>query len=181
MPSTCGDGREVAVPLLDQAPVRPGDPRPQAIWALALNYTLHIEETGLTTSANYPQIFLRMPICLVGHRSRSSVPDPASREAYEYEGELAVIIGKPGRHILGEALRSCRRLFLLQRRLGARISGPQPPIRLGKNFEHSGSFGPWLMTPDEFGDPADTRIITRVNGIERQNAKISGCSSTCRG
>ena len=45
---------------------------------------------------------------------------------------------------------------------------------LGKNFERSGSFGPWLMTPDEFGDPADHTLITRLNGIERQNAKISG-------
>ena len=45
---------------------------------------------------------------------------------------------------------------------------------LGKNFERSGSFGPWLVTPDEFGDPAEHTLITRLNGIERQHAKISG-------
>jgi 2-keto-4-pentenoate hydratase/2-oxohepta-3-ene-1,7-dioic acid hydratase in catechol pathway len=101
---------------------------PHATWALALNYKLHIEETGLTTSQIYPQIFLRMPICQVGHNEGS---------VREYQG--------------------------YNRQFG-----------LGKNFERSGSFSPWLMTPDEFGDPADHTLITRLNGIERQRAKISG-------
>ena len=43
---------------------------------------------------------------------------------------------------------------------------------LGKNFERSGSVGPWLMTVDEFGDPKKQRVITRLNGIERQNAPL---------
>ena len=72
---------------------------PQATWALALNYKLHIEETGLTTSLEYPQIFLRMPICQVGHKAPLWAPRLSIAEAYDYEGELAVIIGKPGRHI----------------------------------------------------------------------------------
>ncbi len=45
---------------------------------------------------------------------------------------------------------------------------------LGKNFERSGSFGPWLVTKDEVGDPAERTLVTRLNGIERQRAKISG-------
>jgi 2-keto-4-pentenoate hydratase/2-oxohepta-3-ene-1,7-dioic acid hydratase in catechol pathway len=44
---------------------------------------------------------------------------------------------------------------------------------LGKNFEQSGSTGPWLMTKDEFGDPKAQRVITRLNGIERQNAPLN--------
>src|SRR4029078_1566919 len=48
---------------------------------------------------------------------------------------------------------------------------------VGKNFERSGSFGPWLMTPDEFGDPADHTLITRLNGKERRHARISGMRS----
>ena len=44
---------------------------------------------------------------------------------------------------------------------------------LGKNFEQSGSFGPWLMTPDEFGDPNDHELITRLNGVEKQHASLS--------
>ena len=45
---------------------------------------------------------------------------------------------------------------------------------LGKNFEESGSFGPWLMTPDEFADPYEHEIITRLNGQVRQHAKLDG-------
>ena len=77
---------------------------PHATWALALNYKLHIEETGLTTSPDYPQIFLRMPICQVGHKQPLWAPSQKIAEAYDYEGELAVVIGKPGRFIKrGEA------------------------------------------------------------------------------
>ena len=110
---------------LDDIAFDPVIREPHATWALALNYTLHIEETGLTTSQTYPQIFLRMPICQVGHKEPLWAPRKNIAEAYDYEGELAVIIGKPGRYIKrARSLQSCRRLFLLQRRLGARISGP---------------------------------------------------------
>ncbi len=148
---------------------------PHATWALALNYKLHIEETRLTTSPDYPQIFLRMPICQVGHRQKLWAPNKRIAEEYDYEGELAVIIGKPGRfikrdqafaHVAGYSCYnegSVREYQRQNRQFG-----------LGKNFERSGSFGPWLVTPDEFGDPADHTLITRLNGIERQRAKISG-------
>ena len=58
-------------------------PEPHATWALALNYTLHIEETGLTTSREHPQLFLRMPIAQVGQKARSrlTMPAPPSRVA----------------------------------------------------------------------------------------------------
>ena len=55
----------------------------------------------------------------------------------------------------------------------ATISGTTAISDLGKNFEESGSTGPWMMTPDEFGDPQAQRVITRLNGIERQNAPLS--------
>ena len=139
---------------------------PHATWALALNYKLHIEETGLTTSLEYPQIFLRMPICQVGHKMPLWAPSPKIAEAYDYEGELAVVIGKPGRFIKREqafdhvAGYSCYNEGSVRE-----YQGHNRQFGLGKNFERSGSFGPWLMTPDEFGDPADHTLITRLNGI----------------
>ena len=93
---------------IDDIAFDPVIPEPHATWALALNYTLHIEETGLTTSTEYPQIFLRMPICQVGHGEELWAPDLGIAEAYDYEGELAVIIGKPGRHALGRVLPALR-------------------------------------------------------------------------
>jgi 2-keto-4-pentenoate hydratase/2-oxohepta-3-ene-1,7-dioic acid hydratase in catechol pathway len=144
---------------------------PNAIWCLALNYKLHINETGLTTSAQYPQIFLRMPCSQVGHLQPILCPDPAVATKYEYEGELAVIIGKGGRHIPVErALEHVAGYSCYNEGSVREYQSHNRQFGLGKNFEQSGSFGPWLMTPDEFGDPAGHRIITRVNGIERQNA-----------
>jgi 2-keto-4-pentenoate hydratase/2-oxohepta-3-ene-1,7-dioic acid hydratase in catechol pathway len=148
---------------------------PQATWALALNYKLHIEETGLTTSLEYPQIFLRMPICQVGHKAPLWAPRLSVAEAYDYEGELAVIIGKPGRYIKpANAFDHVAGYACYNEGSVREYQGHNRQFGLGKNFERSGSFGPWLMTPDEFGDPADHTLITRLNGIERQRAKISG-------
>ena len=148
---------------------------PHATWALALNYKLHIEETGLTTSAVYPQIFLRMPICQVGHNMPLWAPNRKIAQAYDYEGELAVIIGRPGRFIKrDEALAHVAGYSCYNEGSVREYQGHNRQFGLGKNFERSGSFGPWLMTPDEFGDPAEHTLITRLNGIERQRAKISG-------
>jgi 2-keto-4-pentenoate hydratase/2-oxohepta-3-ene-1,7-dioic acid hydratase in catechol pathway len=146
-------------------------PDPQAIWCLALNYKLHINETGLTTSAKYPQIFLRMPCSQVGHMQPIVCPDPSIATKYEYEGELAVIIGKGGRHIpVEKALDHVAGYSCYNEGSVREYQGHNRQFGLGKNFEQSGSFGPWMVTPDEFGNPASKRIITRVNGIERQNA-----------
>jgi len=148
-------------------------PDPQAIWCLALNYKLHINETGLTTSAKYPQIFLRMPSTQVGHNRPILCPDPKVAVKYEYEGELAVIIGKGGRHIpVEKALDHVAGYSCYNEGSAREYQGHNRQFGLGKNFEQSGSFGPWLMTPDEFGDWQKHRIITRVNGIERQNATL---------
>jgi len=150
-------------------------PEPHATWALALNYTLHIEETGLTTSREFPQIFLRMPIAQVGHRQELWAPRLDVAEAYDYEGELAVIIGKPGRHInRANALDHVAGYACYNEGSVREYQSHNRQFGLGKNFERSGSFGPWLMTPDEFGDPAKHTLVTRLNGIVRQRAALSG-------
>jgi 2-keto-4-pentenoate hydratase/2-oxohepta-3-ene-1,7-dioic acid hydratase in catechol pathway len=160
---------------LDDIEFDPVIREPHATWALALNYKLHIEETGLTTSQTYPQIFLRMPICQVGHKVPLWAPNLKIAEAYDYEGELAVIIGKPGRFIKREdAFAHVAGYSCYNEGSVREYQGHNRQFGLGKNFERSGSFGPWLMTPDEFGDPADHTLITRLNGVERQRAKISG-------
>jgi 2-keto-4-pentenoate hydratase/2-oxohepta-3-ene-1,7-dioic acid hydratase in catechol pathway len=164
-------GSKKGVRSLDGVAFDPVIPEPNAIWCLALNYKLHINETGLTTSAKYPQIFLRMPCSQVGHNQPILCPDFAISTKYEYEGELAVIIGKGGRHIpVEKALDHVAGYSCYNEGSVREYQGHNRQFGLGKNFEQSGSFGPWMMTPDEFGDPSKHRIITRVNGIERQNA-----------
>ncbi len=160
---------------LDDISFDPVIREPHATWALALNYKLHIEETRLTTSPVYPQIFLRMPISQVGHKEALWAPRKDVAEAYDYEGELALIIGKPGRYIKRrDAFGHIAGYSCYNEGSVREYQGHNRQFGLGKNFERSGSFGPWLMTPDEFGDPETHTLITRLNGIERQNAKISG-------
>src|SRR4051812_18070078 len=86
---TAAAGKSVDLSL-DDIEFDPVIREPHATWALALNYKLHIEETGLTTSPDYPQIFLRMPISQVGHNMPLWAPRLKIAEAYDYEGELAV-------------------------------------------------------------------------------------------
>lgn len=148
---------------------------PNVIWCLGLNYALHREETGLKTSEHFPHLFQRMRSSHVGHLQPMLCPDPTVAIRYEYEGELAVIIGKGGRHIPVERALDHVAGYSIYNDGSVREYQlhNHPVVGLGKNFERSGGFGPWLMTPDEFGDPASHRIITRLNGIERQNASTN--------
>ena len=93
--------------------------------------------------------------------------------------ELACVIGKPGRFIKrDEAFAHVAGYSCYNEGSVREYQGHNRQFGLGKNFERSGSFGPWLMTPDEFGDPADHTLITRLSG----NApRCRACCSTCRG
>jgi 2-keto-4-pentenoate hydratase/2-oxohepta-3-ene-1,7-dioic acid hydratase in catechol pathway len=158
---------------LEQVQLDPVIPEPHATWALALNFQGHIQETGLTTSPDYPQIFMRMPISVIGHNEMLWCPHPAIAKTFDYEGELAVVIGTPGRHIPpGRALSHVAGYACYNEGSVREFQGHNRQFGLGKNFERSGSFGPWLMTPDEFGDPKTHRVITRLNGVEKQNQSL---------
>jgi 2-keto-4-pentenoate hydratase/2-oxohepta-3-ene-1,7-dioic acid hydratase in catechol pathway len=159
---------------LEQVELDPVIPDPHATWALALNFQAHNEETGLTTSPDYPQIFQRMPITVVGHGQALWCPDPAVAKTFDYEGELAVVIGTPGRHVPAvRALSHVAGYACYNEGSVREFQGHNRQFGLGKNFERSGSFGPWLMTPDEFGDPKTHRVITRLNGVEKQNESLA--------
>lgn len=145
---------------------------PHATWAVALNYAEHQAETGLTRS-QFPEMFLRVPTSVTGHLRELQPPRPPSDKAFDFEGELAVIIGRPGRyitekdalsHVAGYACYNEGSVRAYQRH--------NRQFGLGKNFERSGSFGPWLMTADEFGDYRKQRVITRLNGAEKQHCPL---------
>jgi 2-keto-4-pentenoate hydratase/2-oxohepta-3-ene-1,7-dioic acid hydratase in catechol pathway len=98
---------------------------------------------------------------------------PAVSSQLDYEGELAVVIGVAGRdipmesaldHVAGYACYNDGSVRDWQRHTSQ--------ITMGKNFDATGGFGPWLVTPDEFGDPADHRITTRLNGAVMQDTGV---------
>jgi 2-keto-4-pentenoate hydratase/2-oxohepta-3-ene-1,7-dioic acid hydratase in catechol pathway len=147
--------------------------QPHAFWALALNFKNHIQETGLTTSDKYPQIFVRVPWSFVPPNAPLVAPPPDVARAFDYEGELAVVIGKGGRHIpIERALDHVAGYCACNEGSVREFQRHNRQFGLGKNFEHSGSYGPWLMTADEFGDPATHGLITRLNGIVRQKSGL---------
>jgi 2-keto-4-pentenoate hydratase/2-oxohepta-3-ene-1,7-dioic acid hydratase in catechol pathway len=157
-----------------QVTLLPLIPDPHALWALALNFRTHIEETGLVTSKDYPQVFLRTAASQVAHLAPLKAPPFEIGSAFDYEGELAVIIGRGGRHIpVDKALDHVAGYSCYNEGSVRNFQEHNRQFGLGKNFEASGSFGPWLMTPDEFGKPQDHTVSTRLNGVTRQHAPIS--------
>lgn len=148
--------------------------RPNAMWALALNFKSHIAETGLQTNGDYPHLFMRMPASYVGSGEPIVAPPEAVARAFDYEGELGVIIGKPGRYIPeARAMEHVAGYTCLNEGSVREYQVHNRQFGLGKNFEASGAYGPWLMTRDEFGDPATHTVLTRINGVVRQRAPLN--------
>lgn len=147
--------------------------RPNAMWALALNFKSHLAETGLQTNTDYPHLFMRMPASYVGSGEPLVAPPEAIARAFDYEGELGVIIGKPGRYIPEQrAMEHVAGYTCLNEGSVREYQVHNRQFGLGKNFEASGSYGPWLMTSDEFGEPARHTVLTRINGVVRQRAPL---------
>jgi 2-keto-4-pentenoate hydratase/2-oxohepta-3-ene-1,7-dioic acid hydratase in catechol pathway len=166
-------GRQ-ASEIVGNVTLKPFLDKPNAMWALALNFKTHIEETGLTTSLEFPHMFLRIPSSFVGHDGTLLRPPPEVARAYDYEGELGVVIGRAGRHIpVDRALEHVAGYTCLNEGSVREYQIHNRQFGLGKNFEASGSYGPWLMTADEFGDPGRQWISTSVNGIVRQKAPLN--------
>jgi 2-keto-4-pentenoate hydratase/2-oxohepta-3-ene-1,7-dioic acid hydratase in catechol pathway len=161
-----------ATHALDDVILDPVIPNPGAIWCAALNYAAHQEEVGRTRS-EYPEIFLRTPASVVGHKQPLVAPYGDLVTRYDFEGELVAIIGKGGRHIAEkDALRHVAGYAVGNEGSVRDYQRHNRQYGIGKNFEASGSVGPWMMTADEFGDPYAQTIITRSVGIEKQNCSI---------
>lgn len=153
-----------------QITFQPVIPQPQAIWCIGLNYMSHREETSHWGSAE-PTIFMRMPVSQVAHGH--PIVKPRVSEQLDYEGELAVIIGKTGRHIPeADAFAYVGGYSCYNEGSVRDWQKHSPQYGAGKNFYASGAFGPWMVTPDEFGSPDDNRITTKLNGEIVQDSSI---------
>jgi acylpyruvate hydrolase len=143
---------------------------PPKILCVGLNYDDHLEESGLKKPA-YPEIFARFATSLIAHQA--PIRRPRESTALDYEAELAVVIGKPGRriprdqaldHVAGYSLFNDATIRDFQLRT--------PQWTMGKNFDATGAFGPWLVTPDAVPPGAHgLRIQGRLNGQVMQDAR----------
>ena len=137
-------------------------PNPDKIICVGLNYRDHVAETGRTVTEK-PALFARYAGCQVGHLA--PMIKPKVSDQLDYEGELAVIIGKGGRHIsardalghvAGYACYNEGSVRDWQRHTSQFIAG--------KTFAGTGAFGPWMVTSDEIADPSKLTLETRLNG-----------------
>jgi 2-keto-4-pentenoate hydratase/2-oxohepta-3-ene-1,7-dioic acid hydratase in catechol pathway len=167
-------GRSLAQsPAIDLNAVRllPPVPVPPKILCVGLNYDDHLEESGLKRPV-YPEIFARFATSLIPHQA--PIRRPRESIALDYEAELAVVIGKPGRRIPQEqALDHVAGYSLFNDATVRDFQLRTPQWTMGKNFDGTGSFGPWLVTPDAVPPGArGLRIQGRLNGRVMQDARI---------
>jgi 2-keto-4-pentenoate hydratase/2-oxohepta-3-ene-1,7-dioic acid hydratase in catechol pathway len=156
---------------IDSIKFAPVVPNPRAIWCAALTYNSHVSEAAGRRPPLYPLFFPRVQASQVAHRQ--PLVRPSVSELLDYEGELAVVIGRRARHVpVDDALSYVAGFSCYNDGSVRDWQSHTPQISPGKNFEATGAFGPWLVTPDEFGDPYSHRIVTRVNGEVRQDESI---------
>jgi 2-keto-4-pentenoate hydratase/2-oxohepta-3-ene-1,7-dioic acid hydratase in catechol pathway len=133
------------------------------------NYRDHAAEMGGEVPKN-PNLFIRTAQSLVGHKQ--SIVCPAASTQYDYEGELAVIIGKGGRHISSEkALAHVAGYSCFMD--GSLRDFQKHSFTAGKNFDSSGACGPWLVPAAAISNPQALRLITRVNDQVMQDASTA--------
>ncbi len=121
----------------------------------------------------HPRVHLRTRESLVGHLE--PILKPPESDAFDYAGEIALIIGREGRRIpRADALAHVAGITLMNEGCAQDWMGPgRRHVAQGANFERSGSLGPWLVTADECSLDASLHLVTRVNGDVRQDDETS--------
>lgn len=146
-------------------------PDPAKILCVGLNYKKHVAETG-RPDADYPTIFTRYADSQIGHRQ--ALIKPTSSERFDYEGELAIIIGRGGRCIPTESALSHVAGYACYNEGSVRDwQRHTSQFAPGKNFPGTGGFGPWMLTSDEVEDYTQIPIETRLNGEVMQQATLA--------
>jgi 2-keto-4-pentenoate hydratase/2-oxohepta-3-ene-1,7-dioic acid hydratase in catechol pathway len=161
-------GPSFALAEVDFLPVLPD---PAKILCVGLNYENHRRETGRSQVA-HPTIFTRFADSQIGHGALITRPQESMQ--LDYEGELAIVIGTGGRRI--PATSAIKHVAGYSCYNDASVRDWQAhtiQFTPGKNFPGTGAFGPWLVTPDEFGLPGPQRLQTRLNGRVMQDALLA--------
>lgn len=155
-------------PLADVT-LLPPVPAPEKIWCIGVNYAERNDEYRDNSALpKYPSLFCRSASSFVGH----GVPleRPRVSEQLDYEGEIVLVIGRAGRHIREDRALKHIAGFTIGNDGTVRdwLRHGKFNVTQGKNFDRSGSIGPWLVTADEFNPAKPMTLATRVNGELRQ-------------
>lgn len=140
------------------------------ILCVGTNYAEHVAESPSVTEApDHPMIFTRFASSLVGHGQ--PLVRPPESEAFDYEGELAIVIGRTTRRATREnALDAVGGYSCFMDGSIRDWQRHTKQFTPGKNYDKSGSWGPWITTADEVGDPYALHLRSLVDGEEMQSA-----------
>jgi len=163
--------RDERIPADEVPELLPPVPNPQKIFCIGANYEAHRIEMGRDVPA-HPLVFMRTAMTLRGHGQPLWCP-PES-EQLDYEGEIAVVIGRPGRRILeSRAWAHVAGLSLFDDATVRDWQRHSSQFTAGKNFDATGAFGPWIVTTDEAPPPGQVELTTHVNSTLRQSGVLS--------
>lgn len=156
-----------------EAPV----PRPPKFLGIGLNYADHVKESGFEPPA-VPVMFNKQSTCVTGPYAPIHLPRVSS--LLDYEGELAFVIGRRCRHVPCERAHEVIAGYCIVDDVSVRDWQLRTPtMTMGKSFDTHGPMGPWLVTPDEVGDPHALVLRTWVNGELRQHSRTSQLIFDC--
>jgi 2-keto-4-pentenoate hydratase/2-oxohepta-3-ene-1,7-dioic acid hydratase in catechol pathway len=153
---------------------RPPIPAPEKIICIGVNYPdRNAEYKDGSDAPKYPSMFFRTPRSFVGHETPLIRPKASAQ--LDYEGELVLVIGKAGRHIAeSNALDHIAAITLCNEgTIRDWVRHAKFNVTQGKNFDSTGSLGPWLVPYTGESQIADIRLTTRVNGEIRQDDRTS--------
>ena len=148
----------------------PPIPNPEKNICVGINYPDRSAEYKDGREApKYPNLFCRFPTSLVG--TEQPIVRPKVSDKFDYEGEIVLVIGKEGRHVPRESALAMIDGCTLGNEGSVRdwLRHGTLNVTQGKNFDQSGSLGPWMVTTDELNPAEPLRVMTRVNGEVRQD------------
>ncbi|KZP71724.1 fumarylacetoacetate hydrolase family protein [Enterobacter hormaechei] len=158
------------IPLRDVT-FMPVIPNPGKVLCIGINYATHVRETG-RDMPSYPMIFTRFADSQTAHQQ--PILRPKSSHKLDFEGEMAIVIGKQARHIKAADAFDYVAGYACYND-GSVRDWQKHAIQFipGKNFPQTGAFGPWLVTADEIPDPHALELTTRLNGEVMQHTSTS--------
>ena len=155
---------------LAEVQLMPVIPEPSKIICVGINYVAHAAEAGRTVG-RHPVIFHRFADTLIG--AGQPLLRPRVSDQFDYEGELAVVIGKGGRHIApGDAMSHVAGYTIFNDASVRDWQFHTHQYGMGKNFAASGPLGPWMVTADEIADYRKLELRTYVNGEQVQEGRL---------
>ena len=170
-----GAGVGGAQPLEEIQLLAPACPRKYL--GIALNYSDHIAETGME-APKVPTFFSKHATCVVG--PGADVHKPKVSDRLDYEGELALVIGRRCRHVPVERAHEVIAGYTIANDVTVRDWQMRAQtMMIGKSFDTHGPLGPLLVTADELGDPHELGVRTFVNGEQRQDGNTRDMIFNC--